>query len=116
MTGAPTMSEPGASEPITSAPEPSAPITSAPDRTAPDPAEAGAGASGPGAATAPRKKARKPSSGDAPGLTAMMLAVFGWETASSGNPVWMRIVAALFTPLCVAELVRIAVRRRRARR
>ncbi|MEU4100311.1 hypothetical protein [Streptomyces tanashiensis] len=115
------MSGPGASEPITSAPDPSAPGASAPDpsapgASAPDPSEAGAGASGPGAATAPRKRARKSSSDDAPGLTAMMVAVFGWETVSDGNPVWMRIVAALFALLGVVELARFAVRRRRARR
>ncbi|MFF5767570.1 hypothetical protein ACWD5B_20705 [Streptomyces tanashiensis] len=115
------MSEPGASEPTTSAPEPaeagaSVPITSAPDRTGPDPSEAGAGAADPGAATAPRKKARKSSSDDAPGLTAMMVALFGWEAVSDGNALWMRIVSALLLLVGVAELGRLAVRRWRAKR
>ncbi|MFF7778479.1 hypothetical protein ACFZCG_29185 [Streptomyces tanashiensis] len=97
------------------APATGAPHTSAPDRTGTDPSEAGAGAADPRAA-APGKRTRKSSSDDAPGLTAMMVAVFGWETVSGGNPVWMRIVAALFVLLGVVELARIAVRRRRARR
>ncbi|MFC9395716.1 hypothetical protein ACFTWS_21500 [Streptomyces sp. NPDC057027] len=101
MTGTPTTTAPATSEPDSAA------LGSA----APDPAEEGTSA-----ASAPKKTVRKSSSDDAPGPTAMMVALFGWEAVSDGHAVWIRIVAALFTLLGVLDLAGVAVRRWRARR
>ncbi|MFH8622514.1 hypothetical protein ACH4A8_11490 [Streptomyces vietnamensis] len=96
MSGAPTASEPG---------------TTAPDPAEPDPAEPGRSAAG-----APEKTVRKSSSDGAPGMKAVMVAVFGWEAASDGHAVWIRIVAALFLLVGVVDLAGGAVRRWRTRR
>ncbi|WP_228981104.1 hypothetical protein [Streptomyces sp. DH12] len=52
---------------------------------------------------------------DGPGFMCLNIAVFGWTAASTGHGPWSRGVAAVVLAVWVALLVRLLVRRTRAR-